>query len=279
MSTRLTGVAILAGFACFCGMACGQCVEPDNGFGTATMPPAACSYSSPMGDMHIIDGLPAGDTIDIDVRLENFFPVNEAPGGLFGGTTTQYGAQLVLPMQGTGSLSGFSRFIVMQLPNDGTNFFDCFPRVNGDPIQQFEMQLRAMSGDYFGDPDFCILRIRAGVDLGLPTTGYTTLQSAPANSWHCDSFFDLNYSIEFQGCPGSPLDGFSGTTFGLVRITTDLCPTDLNNDGVTDTSDLGILLSNFGGPGPLGDLNNDGVVDTADLGLLLNQFGTQCFPV
>ncbi len=50
------------------------------------------------------------------------------------------------------------------------------------------------------------------------------------------------------------------------------CPADLNNDGVVDSADLGILLLNFGSPG-LGDLNNDGTVDSADIGLLLLNFG------
>jgi len=56
------------------------------------------------------------------------------------------------------------------------------------------------------------------------------------------------------------------------------CPGDLNGDGVIDTADLGILISNFGGHGNpiLGDLNDDNTVDTADLGTLISLFGTSC---
>jgi hypothetical protein len=43
---------------------------------------------------------------------------------------------------------------------------------------------------------------------------------------------------------------------------------DLNGDGVVSGADLGILLANWGTPGP-GDLNGDGNVDGADLGALL----------
>jgi len=279
MLNRRTGVVSLGLLALTAGSAGGQCIVPDNGNGTATMPPAGCTYLTTTGDMRIVNGLLAGDTIEIDARLENFFAVNEVAGGLFGGTTTSYGAQLVLPMQGTGSLSGFARFIVMQLPNDGNNFFDCFPRINGDPLQSFEMQLRGLHGEVFGDPDFCLLRISSGFDVNPPSTGWTVLDDMPANTWQVDSFFDINYRIEFQGCPGSLLEGLSGTTELVVRFTTDLCPADLNNDGVIDTADLGILIGNFGGPGPLGDINGDGVVDTADLGILIGQFGQLCFPV
>ncbi|MBN8644867.1 MAG: hypothetical protein J0L61_06440 [Planctomycetes bacterium] len=57
------------------------------------------------------------------------------------------------------------------------------------------------------------------------------------------------------------------------------CPADLNNDGVVDTSDLVILLANFGTvvpPFTLGDINGDGIVNTADLVLFLPPFGQPC---
>ena len=279
MFRRMIGVAAVGFIGIGSGSAVGQCVVPDNGFGTATMPPVGCTYFTTGDNMRIVDGLPAGDTIEIDARIENFFNVSENPGGFFGGTTASYGAQLVMPMQGTGSLSGFSRFIVMQLPDNGLNFFDTFPRNNGDTVQPFEMQLRSLFGEVFGDPDFCTLRVIAGQDNGLPSAGQTVIGSMPANMWQVDSFFDINYRIEFQGCPGSVLEGMSGATELVARFSTDLCPPDLNNDGLIDTADLGILIGNFGTPGPLGDLNGDGIVDTADLGILIAQFGQFCFPV
>jgi len=52
----------------------------------------------------------------------------------------------------------------------------------------------------------------------------------------------------------------------LVRID---APADLNDDGLVNGADLGILLSNWGTAGP-GDLNADGVVDGADVGILLS---------
>jgi len=55
-----------------------------------------------------------------------------------------------------------------------------------------------------------------------------------------------------------------------------LLPADFNNDGVTDTADLGALIGRFGEGGPAGDLNGDGVVDTADLGILIGELGTTC---
>ena len=58
------------------------------------------------------------------------------------------------------------------------------------------------------------------------------------------------------------------------------CPADLNNDGVINLADLGILLADFGctaGPGNCpGDVDGDGDTDLADLGILLSEFGNPC---
>ena len=51
---------------------------------------------------------------------------------------------------------------------------------------------------------------------------------------------------------------------------------DLNNDCVVDTADLGLLLTQFSSDNEQADINDDDVVDTADLGLLLSQFGMSC---
>ncbi len=50
------------------------------------------------------------------------------------------------------------------------------------------------------------------------------------------------------------------------------CVGDLNNDGVVNGADLGLLLGNWNNSG-VGDLNNDGIVNGADLGLLLGNWG------
>ena len=59
------------------------------------------------------------------------------------------------------------------------------------------------------------------------------------------------------------------------------CVGDINGDGITDTADLGILISEFGtfpAPGAGSDLNGDSMVDTADLGILIGAFGG-CTPI
>jgi hypothetical protein len=50
------------------------------------------------------------------------------------------------------------------------------------------------------------------------------------------------------------------------------CPADVNDDGLVDGADLGVLVGNWGGTGA-GDLDESGAVDGADLGLLLSAWG------
>ena len=81
------------------------------------------------------------------------------------------------------------------------------------------------------------------------------------------------------GSLGGPNAG--GNDAFLARFSVTACPADLNNDGVIDLADLGILLADFGctaGPPPAcpGDIDNDGDTDLADLGILLANFGTTC---
>lgn len=61
---------------------------------------------------------------------------------------------------------------------------------------------------------------------------------------------------------------FTFTPGEFLGILTFCMPADLNCDGVVNGGDLGLLLSQWDGPGT-GDLNHDGIVDGADVGLLL----------
>jgi hypothetical protein len=52
---------------------------------------------------------------------------------------------------------------------------------------------------------------------------------------------------------------------------------DLDNNGVINTNDLLLLLSNYGcTENCLADLSGDGIVTTSDLLLFLTIFGTNC---
>ena len=206
------------------------CDVPDNGTGTVTLPPAGCEYLSPDEVHQIIDGLPPGTTIELAPIHKNFICGNpigtctvaipaglcEAPGGSLGGTAECFQSEVELSINGTGALAGFSRSITVPLDTE----VHTGPRNPGDPVQSFPNSMHRLQGQIFGDPDFCVLNIRAGDQLSLPSPGETVLTDKGDGSFQVDSFFDVTYQIDFQGCPGSALEGFAGTTQGTLRMQT-----------------------------------------------------------
>ncbi len=192
------------------------CVVPDNGTGTADLPPVGCQYTSPDERWMIIDGLPPGTTIEMEGILMDFINIVSGPGGTLGGEYEQFEATLDLTVKGTGTLAGFNRHLAVPIECETHSG----PRNLGDPIQNFQTVVYEMTGELFGDPDFCTLRVRAGSNLGLPGPGQTVLTELPNGDFAVESFFDVTYQIEFEGCPSSPLDGYMGTTTATIRIQT-----------------------------------------------------------
>jgi len=189
-----------------------NCTVPNVG-GTAEFPPP-CPEGY-VGPMIIDEGIPGGSIL-IDASIKEFFNVSEVPGGGLGGNLQDFESILYMEMTGMGSLAGFNRSIFMQT----TCQTHTAPRVPGDAVQDFDTQYGTLLGDIFGDPDFDIITLVGGSGFGLPSPGHTTLTrlGPPGSDFQVDSFFDICYRIEFQGAPGSVLDGMSGATEACGRF-------------------------------------------------------------
>jgi hypothetical protein len=214
----------------------GGCVVPDNGSGTVTLPPAGCEYLTADEVHEIIDGLPAGTTIEL-APIHKDFICNRQEGGVCsfstlvdcedpdvgGGGKECSDSTLELQLTGvcTGPpnpICGMARNLSIPLSFETRTG----PRVPGDPVQSFDTDMFRMFGQITGDPDFDLLRVTGGSDFGLPSPGHTTLTrlGPPGSSYAVDSFFDITYRIDFVGAAGGPLGGMSGSTTGTIRMQT-----------------------------------------------------------
>jgi hypothetical protein len=229
------------------------CNVPDVG-GTAILPPIGCEYVAAPG--HLLQILPpalqpAGNTIDIDPIIKDFNPsVNqvfsvplppgqtEGPGGALGGNVQGYLANFEMTISGTGPDFGtYNRLITIFSVVIETH---SGPRTPGDPVQAFSTDMYNLSGSVFGDPDFSTLSILGGSVNGLPSHGYTTLTDIGGGVFEVDSFFDIEYEIDFVGAPGSVLEGMSGVAEGTVRVQmgSPTQPGDFNGDLIVDGADF-----------------------------------------
>ncbi len=208
-------------------------IVPDNGSGTADVPILADYVGET--PMQISDGFPMGSTIDIVATLETPTVYAEQAGGSLGGTMSGGGGGLFTwQMQGTGNFLGYNRTLNFGLAPGGggvLSFFDpafnatgadfevhAEPRTLSAPLQSFDTVMFRLFGVIVNpgdaDPDFDLLRVVAGSDFGMPSPGHTTLLQTGPN-WEVDSYFDINYRIDFVGKPGGPFSGMSGSTNSL----------------------------------------------------------------
>ena len=189
-----------------------SCVLPDNGTGTVDLPPEC--PDGYIGHMSITDGFPAGTTLEIDAVLTDFSNILREPGGEPGSEVQGFDAYLYWEVSGTGDLDGFSRALVIPVIGQTRTG----PRTPGDPVQSFPAEVYFIFGTLYGDLDFCALTIRAGTNYGLPSPGVTTLTELPGGDFAVDSFFDVTYVIEYEGCPASPLADYMGASLGTDRF-------------------------------------------------------------
>ncbi len=240
-TSRVVAITILSAFAFVlvasnaANATATECRAP-NSSGTVVLPTPTPTANCPGGFetcdqvYQIVDGLTAGDTIDIDAVLTNVacgggavcsFTVSPSdcndPGGPLGGDMGCADAVFTGNMQGTGTLSGFSRLVSVPMAFE----MHTAPRVPGSPIQSFDTDMFRLFGQIAnpgaGDPDFDLLRITGGTNFGLSSPGHTLLGRDPLG-FQVDSFFDITYRIDFVGRSGGTLSGKSGSTTRTIRI-------------------------------------------------------------
>lgn len=97
-------------------------------------------------------------------------------------------------------------------------------------------------------------------------------------------YFDPAYTVTQGGIIFGTNSQSQGASGGIMIAPPQPppCPTDLNGDGVTNLTDLSMLLAAYGthagdpAYNPDADLNHDGEVGLTDLSMVLAQFGEPC---
>jgi len=199
---KMMNVTLLIALLAAQSISAAVCLLPDNGDGTVDFPPACPGgYAGQMVSEHFS----MTTTLEYQVNLTNFHNQTEMPGGNLFGNVQTFDADLEMNVSGTGDLAGYSRFII--IPVSLVTY--TAPRTLGDPVQGFYTKIWSMQGELFGDPDFCTIAITAGNSHSLNSPGHTTFADIGGGQYNVDSFFDVNYEIDFTGCPGSPLEGYT----------------------------------------------------------------------
>jgi len=136
--------------------------------------------------------------------------------------------------------------------------------------------------DQDGDPDFAEVHFSNGqTHIYLNVGG--TLSTTP--NWTYDAT-QVGNALAFGDINGDGWKdlaiGYSGDTcvrvFFAVPPPPPPCPADLDGSGTIDSTDLNILLTDFGcvGAGCVGDVDGDNDTDSTDLNIVLTVFGTDC---
>lgn len=212
------------------------CTAPENREGSVDWPPEGCQFATSKSTLMLSenDGQVQAHT---DFIVDSFFDITTELGGSLGGEIIRFRANLTLDIIGSSGKDGWARHIV--LPVDVEVHSAPMDATTKDGSWDTEMVSLSLSGgDLFGDPDFDLLRVKAGSAFGLPSPGQTTLTrlGPPGSDFQVDSFFDITYQIDFEGAPGSVLEGLAGTTIGTVNIST--CPTTADTEKVVKFSQV-----------------------------------------
>ncbi len=192
------------------------CIAPNNGKGTADMPPIACEYVGPAEYHWLKDQVTGKDLILLNLRHGIFEKITVTPGGIFDGEIEIFESRAMIEAIGVGPLEGFHRFF--SVPLDAETHIG--KREFGKPVQDFDTQMYRLEGGITGDKDFKVFEITAGEAFGLSSPGHTTLTyQEESDSYWVDSFFDVKYQIDYVGASGGKLEGYEGTSQDVLTVT------------------------------------------------------------
>lgn len=171
------------------------------------------------------------------------------------------------PMDNGGFITGFVFDFVSTDPQakatllPGSAYPFTFAAGNAQPFGRAFKAGAALGGSFQGGGN-----PTAGIPVGATGVFVFSIQASDAEMLSAASFASgpnmYDFVVRFRGFA----DGGSDKVPGV-----EVCPCDLNYDGVVGSGDVQVILDAWGEaePGSIADLNGDGMVDGFDLGILL----------
>ncbi|MDZ4824117.1 MAG: choice-of-anchor Q domain-containing protein [Flavobacteriales bacterium] len=127
------------------------------------------------------------------------------------------------------------------------------------------------------DPQFLDVLNTDGSDLifATPDDGFAIQSTSPVIDLASGVYSN---STDIANTPRPQINGYDMGAYEALAAEEETCAGDLNDDGVVNTTDLLLFMSEFGCTTSCGiaDMNNDGVVNTTDLLLFMSAFGGVC---
>lgn len=234
--------------------------------------PTLVPYDPPNGESLSIDVglLPAQTTLGGDFWIDSFFDISFEIGGNLGGEIIRCQATLGWHAVGEGGVV-LDRELMIPINLE----IHTGPRAPHDPANGVQTEIVELElsgqGELFGDPDFCVLRV-----ILLPSPGITTLTPIGGDDFMVESFFDISYEIEIEGCPDGRLADIEGISVGtipagqgnsLVPLWTEM----FEPPQFEQSLDLAFIITGGGDCDcVVGDANGDGDVNIGDAVYMIN---------
>lgn len=192
--------------------------------GGSILPPIDCNYISPAKVHQLLEdpNKPNSVKLQLHINHRRFLcmkprlngPCKITKGGPLGGQLEEFDSTLVIDITGVDEFKDYKRTLALDAYTiTATSQID--PKADYQVIENQMVHIEATLTD---DVDFNYLRIVAGTDNGLESSGRTTITRVGEDLYQADSEFEIEYAIDVEASEDGPLRGLAASSKGIVTM-------------------------------------------------------------
>jgi len=192
--------------------------------GGSILPPIDCGYISPAKVHQLLNDPNTSSSVKLKLQINHrrFLclsprlngPCKVRQGGPLGGQVEEFDSSLVIDITGTDEFADYKRTIKLDAYT-----ITATSKIDPDAdVQTIANEMVYIDAVLENDVDFDYLRITAGTENGLESSGETTITRLDDGLWQVDSKFDIEYAIDMKSNPEGALKGFSTSNKGSVTM-------------------------------------------------------------